>query len=142
MFLTPEQKKQLIKELDSFARLDTTETRRQRLIRACVSYWEKLYPRRVENWDEDIKKHRESLRDTFAQSQGAENIEMRHMFSLPGNRNDNGIQTMGLFDLIEEIFKIFEENNTMAEELRPFSEKEERDWFWFNFPRYRIASKI
>ena len=142
MQLTEEQKKQLELELDKFARIDRTESQRQRLMRACVAYWEKLYPTRVENWDRDMKKYRESQRTKFSEFEKGAQLEMRHVLSLPGNREEGGKQTMGLIDLMEEVLGIFENNADRTEAGRPFAIEEERNWFWKAYPRYRASEKL
>ena len=142
MQLTDEQKKQLELELDNFARLDRTETKRQRLIRACVAYWEKLYPTRVENWDKDMAEYRKTKRTEFSEFEKGAQLEMRHILSIPGNKEVNGKQTMGLLDLMDEIMSIFEENPDRTEAGRLFADWDERSWFWRQFPRYRVSARL
>lgn len=139
--ITEKQKKQLEKELGNFARLDRAETSRQRLYRACVAYWEKLYPERVINWDKDMQEYRAKQANEFA-TMDTKAIDMRHLFSLPGNRSSEGVNSMGMLDLMEEIFRIFENNPGMEDEVRPLSQQEERIWFWKQYPRYRVSEKI
>lgn len=124
------------------------ETARQRLIRACVAFWESddspisgvtkktgefwQMPKSeyLELWDKELAKIRENQKDKF--STAYKGSEMRSVGMLP----------QSLFEFVEEVFKIYEDNPELKDEGRPFSQDKELNWFYRSFPRYKIAEKL
>ena len=148
--LTPQEKKQLDKELKSVAIKYIGEPYRYYLLRVCVNFWENSkksvhgidsktgqpweMPKDsyLELWDKEIKKIRHGLKEKYGFIDKRGHTEMRYW----------GILPEALLQIMDALFEIKEKNPDWVEEWRPLGTEKERMWFFRTFKRYCIPESL
>ena len=103
------------------------DTFRQHVIRTAVAYFEEMYPGDLKDNSESCHKAKELAKDEFSST--ADLNDMRNLFIVP----------RGLITLINELIHYY-----ANEEEEPIFGKAEKEgeWFWKEFPRFRVAAKL